>query len=86
MSSTYHLPEIEAAVARATHFLAIGTSGAVYPAAGYLSYARANGAWTACQGLAAPDNLHPGDAFLAGRASEVVPALVEDLLAGRVGG
>lgn len=77
----YHLPEIEAAVARCTHFIAIGTSGAVYPAAGYLSHARAGGAWTACQGLAEPDNLDPRDAFLGGRASEVVPALVEDLLA-----
>jgi len=77
----YHLPEIEAAVARATHFIAIGTSGAVYPAAGYLSYARASGAWTACQGLAEPDNLDPRDAFFGGRASEAVPVLVDALLA-----
>ncbi|MEM9380221.1 MAG: NAD-dependent deacylase [Planctomycetota bacterium] len=76
----YHLEEIERAVARATHFVSIGTSGAVYPAAGYLAYARANGARTICQGLAEPDNLHPRDEFRAGRASEVVPALVDELL------
>lgn len=76
----YHLNEIERAVATATEFLAIGTSGAVYPAAGYLSYARAAGARTICQGLAEPDNLHPADEFRAGRASEVVPALVDELL------
>lgn len=79
----YQLPAIEAAVASATAFVAIGTSGAVYPAAGYLGYARAAGIRTIVQGLAAPDNLDPRDEFRAGRASDVVPALVEDLLAGR---
>ncbi|MEM9801827.1 MAG: NAD-dependent deacylase [Planctomycetota bacterium] len=77
----YHLDEIQRAGATATEFVAIGTSGAVYPAAGYLSYARANGARTLCQGLAEPDNLDPRDEFRAGRASEVVPALVDELLA-----
>lgn len=76
----YHLDEIERAVARATEFVAIGTSGAVYPAAGYLAYARANGTRTIVQGLAEPDNLHPADEFRAGRASEVVPRIVDELL------
>ncbi|MEM8712492.1 MAG: NAD-dependent deacylase [Planctomycetota bacterium] len=76
----YFLDEIERAVARAQTFIAIGNSGAVYPAAGYLSYARANGARTIVQGLAEPDNLDPRDEFLAGRASEVVPGLVAELL------
>ena len=77
----HHLDEIERAVARATTFVAIGTSGAVYPAAAYLAYARAKGAKTIVQGLAEPDNLDERDEFLAGRASEVVPALVGRLLA-----
>ncbi len=77
----HFLDEIERAVARATTFVAIGTSGAVYPAAAYLSYARANGAKTIVQGLAEPDNLDERDEFLAGRASEVVPGLVGRLLA-----
>ncbi|MEL6712410.1 MAG: NAD-dependent deacylase [Planctomycetota bacterium] len=79
----YGLDRIERAVATATVFVAIGTSGAVYPAAGYLGYARAAGVRTIVQGLAEPDNLHPADEFRAGRASEVVPALVEELLGGR---
>ncbi|QDV06937.1 NAD-dependent protein deacylase [Planctomycetes bacterium Poly30] len=76
----HYLDEIERAVARATTFVAIGTSGAVYPAAAYLAYARANGAKTIVQGLAEPDNLAEKDEFLCGRASEVVPTLVDRLL------
>ncbi len=77
----HYLDEIERAVSMATTFVAIGTSGAVYPAAAYLSYARAAGKKTIVQGLAEPDNLDPRDEFLAGRASEVVPSLVDRLLA-----
>ncbi len=75
-----HLAAIERALARCTHFLCIGTSGAVHPAAGFLAYARAAGAHTWVQALAPPDNLHPSDRFLQGRAVEVVPGLVEELL------
>nr|WP_233508669.1 Sir2 family NAD-dependent protein deacetylase [Parvularcula marina] len=39
-----HMAEIEAAVSQATHFVAIGTSGTVYPAAGLAAEARASGA------------------------------------------
>jgi NAD-dependent deacetylase len=76
----HYLDEIERAVARATTFIAIGTSGAVYPAAAYLAYARANGAKTIVQGLAEPDNIDERDEFLAGRASEIVPLLVQRLI------
>jgi len=76
----YGLDEIERALATATVFVAIGTSGAVYPAAGFLSYARAAGVRTIVQGLAEPDNLHPRDEFREGRASEVVPRIARELL------
>jgi NAD-dependent deacetylase len=76
-----HLEEIERALCDCTHFLAVGTSGQVYPAAGLLSQARQAGARTFVTGLEAPENLHPADTFLAGRAVEVVPRLVEDWLA-----
>ena len=76
----YGLAEIETAVASATVFIAIGTSGAVYPAAGYLGYARAAGTRTIVQGLVEPDNFDRRDEFRAGRASEVVPKLVDELL------
>ncbi len=38
-----HLPEIEAALRQADIFAAIGTSGVVYPAAGFAALARGNG-------------------------------------------
>jgi len=76
-----HMPAIEARLARATHVVVIGTSGLVYPAAGFLSAARATGAATFVNSLEEPANLHASDHFLPGRASEVVPKLVEDLLA-----
>ena len=75
----YGLEAIERAVAGATLFVAIGTSGAVYPAAGYLSYARSAGIPTIVQALDEPDNLDPRDRFVKGRASEAVPALVREL-------
>ncbi|MEC8513460.1 MAG: NAD-dependent deacylase [Planctomycetota bacterium] len=78
----YHLDVIERAVAGATLFIAIGTSGAVYPAAGYLSYARAAGIPTIVQGLAEPDNLDPRDRFVQGRAAEAVPRLLDEVLGG----
>ena len=39
----FGLDRIEAALARADLFVAVGTSGAVYPAAGYVAQARASG-------------------------------------------
>lgn len=77
----HHLGAIEGALVRCTHFLCIGTSGAVHPAAGFLAYARAAGARTWVQALEPPDNLHPADRFVQGRAVEVVPGLVDELLA-----
>jgi len=76
----YHTGAIERATLRCTHFLAIGTSGLVYPAAGYLGLARQVGARTLVQALDEPDNASPLDEFLPGRASEAVPGLVERLL------
>lgn len=73
----HHLEEIAGAVEDATHFLACGTSGAVYPAAGLLAAARARGAETFVNSLEAPDNLAPGvDVFWPGPAARVVPERV----------
>lgn len=74
------LPRIERALSRCTHFLAIGTSGQVYPAAGFLAAARSLGARTLVTGLDEPENLASVDRFVPGRAAEAVPALVEELL------
>jgi NAD-dependent deacetylase len=75
----FHLGEIEDALRRCTHFVAIGTSGQVYPAAGMLQQARRQGAVTWVQALEAPQNLQPGDRFRPGRAAVVVPTLLQEL-------
>lgn len=78
----YHMEAIEAALARAEVFAAIGTSGQVWPAAGFVQAARAAGAH--CIEL----NLEPSEmsrAFHArryGLATQIVPAWVEELLGG----
>jgi NAD-dependent deacetylase len=75
----YHLSAIDAALRSATHVLAIGTSGLVYPAAGLLEAARILGARTLVQSLDEPANLHPSDEYFPGRAAQVVPELCERL-------
>lgn len=74
--------QAQTAAGTCTHFLVIGTSGAVYPAAGLLALARASGARTVVFALEEPDNLHPQDEFLAGAAAETVPRWVTDFLHG----
>ena len=75
----YHLDAIERALVDCTHFLAVGTSGVVYPAAGFLQLARECGARTYVQALERPENVHRADAFVPGRAAEALPLLVEEL-------
>jgi NAD-dependent deacetylase len=77
----HHLDEVGARLERCTHFVAIGTSGQVWPVAGFLAAARARGARTIVNALEAPENAHPDDELLLGRAADVVPPLVERLLA-----
>lgn len=77
----YHLPEIETALTRCTHFAAIGTSGVVYPAAGFLQLAREFGARTWVQALERPENLSSVDTFVPGRAAEVVARMVGEIRA-----
>jgi NAD-dependent deacetylase len=72
-----HLAEIRTALERCDLFLSIGTSGLVYPAAGFLAEARAHGAETWVNSLDEPANLDPRDRFLPGRAAEVVPRWVD---------
>src|SRR5258706_1530980 len=68
---------IEHALGNCTHFLALGTSGLVQPAAGFLALARARRVRTIVPALAPPENLAALDEFHPGRAAEVLPALVE---------
>ncbi len=77
----YHLDRIERALRTCTHFVAIGTSGRVWPAAGMLHVARRRGASIWVQALEEPDNLGPGDRFVRGRAIDVVPAMLAEVAA-----
>lgn len=75
----FHLDAVAEVMNTCTHFLAIGTSGQVWPAAGMLVAARARGAVTFVQALDPPSNLESCDRYHEGRASEVVPAMLAEL-------
>jgi NAD-dependent deacetylase len=74
------LDEIETAIEESDLFVAIGTSGSVWPAAGFVEMARACGVRTAELNLEPSDNARVFDERRYGRAGEVVPAFVRDLL------
>ena len=75
-----HLHDIDRALRNADLFVAIGTSGAVYPAAGFVAEARAYGVPTFEINLEAADNAHLFDDARYGPASETVPGWVEEFL------
>lgn len=58
------------------HFLAIGTSGTVYPAASYVQYAKELGATTWLANLDRPENARAFDHMIAGPATSIVPRLL----------
>lgn len=74
------MDEICEALSAADLFVAIGTSGSVYPAAGFVSEARRRGARTCEINLEPSDNAQAFDDRRYGAASAVVPAWVEDVL------
>lgn len=78
----YRMGEIFAALREADLFVSIGTSGAVYPAAGFVKNARELGAQTLELNLERSQGSHHFHESRLGPASEVVPAWVEELLGG----
>ncbi|MEO0864495.1 MAG: Sir2 family NAD-dependent protein deacetylase, partial [Pseudomonadota bacterium] len=76
----YHMERIERALARADIFAAIGTSGNVYPAAGFVQMARQVGAATVEMNLDPSENVALFDDTRPGKASDTVPAWVADVL------
>jgi len=76
-----HMDEIWEAVEASDLFVAIGTSGAVYPAAGLVEVARRSRVRTCEINLQPSDNASRFDERLYGPATEVVPTWVERLLA-----
>ncbi len=79
----YHMEEIGAALRRADLFVAIGTSGTVYPAAGFAQEAAQAGAH--CLELNAEASATASDfaELRLGPATRIVPEWVEEMLARR---
>ncbi len=75
----YDMERIERALQKADLFVSIGTSGAVYPAAGFVQTARYCGARCIEMNLEPSQGSIFFDESRMGRAKEVVPAWVEEL-------
>jgi NAD-dependent deacetylase len=77
----YRMEEIETALSRADLFVSIGTSGALYPAAGFVRSARWHGAATLELNLEPSEGSLFFDESRLGPAGELVPQWVEAMLA-----
>jgi NAD-dependent deacetylase len=76
----YRMDEIEAHLATADLFVSIGTSGAVYPAAGFVAEARRHGARTLELNLEPSEGAGLFQAARRGPATLLVPAWVDEVL------
>ncbi len=74
---------ISAGISRCDLFVAVGTSGTVYPAAGFLAEARHAGAHTVEHNLGPSEGADLFAESHYGPATEIVPSFVETLLAGQ---
>lgn len=75
----FSMEKIQAYLSQCTHFLSIGTSGVVYPAAGFLRQAKINGATTYGINLDPPENHGLFDLFYQGKAGDILPQWVNAL-------
>lgn len=78
----HDMERIDDALQRCDLFVSIGTSGAVYPAAGFVQSARYRGARTLEMNLEPSLGSFLFDESRTGRASELVPSWVEEALGG----
>lgn len=78
----YHMDRIAMVLGACDLFISIGTSGNVYPAAGFAADARANGARTVELNLEPSQSASLFHEAIYGRATEIVPSYVDRLLAG----
>ncbi|MEZ5794459.1 NAD-dependent deacylase [Albidovulum sp.] len=76
----YHMERIAGALRQADLFVSIGTSGTVYPAAGFAAAARAAGARSLQLNLEPPRKTGLFDAARQGPASIIVPDWVDEML------
>lgn len=79
----YQMDRIYRALGEADLFVAIGTSGHVYPAADFVEEARLNGAHTVEINLEPSEMAASFAEAVHGRATETVPAFVETILTRR---
>lgn len=77
----YHMDAIETALGECDLFVSIGTSGAVYPAAGFVQMARAYGARTLELNLERSEGSDIFHQTRLGKAGDIVPDWVNELLA-----
>ncbi|MDT0593354.1 Sir2 family NAD+-dependent deacetylase [Glaciecola petra] len=77
----YHMDRIEQHLYQADIFVSIGTSGNVYPAAGFVSFANSCGAHTVELNLEPSETESQFEEKIHGPASVIVPQFVEDILA-----
>ena len=71
------MPRIEREIARATLMVVVGTSGSVYPAANFVSWAKRSGARTVYVGPERPLNASAFTNVVEGKAGEVLPGLFQ---------
>ena len=69
------MERIEREIAACTWMIVVGTSGSVYPAAGFVHWARQVGARTAYIGPDLPQNAEAFTEIVSGKAGEVLPGL-----------
>lgn len=79
----YHMDRIGQLLQAADLFISIGTSGHVYPAAGFAAATKQTGAWTVELNLEPSEGASLFDEAIYGPATQVVPAYVDRLLADR---
>jgi NAD-dependent deacetylase len=76
----YEMDRIADALAEASLFVSVGTSGAVYPAAGFVQHARRHGARTLELNLEPSEGSHFFHESRQGRAGDLVPAWTREVL------
>ena len=76
----YHMDRIDTALSKADLFVSIGTSGNVYPAAGFVQAARAYGADTLELNLEPSEGASLFAEARTGSASQIVPIWVDEIL------
>ena len=76
----FGMDDIAAKLATCSMFVAIGTSGVVYPAAGFLAAAKHQGATTLGFNLEPPENAELFDYFVQGPAGQTLPDWVDTVL------